>query len=568
MAIRKNSIRELNDNKSIRTKRISSHSLTNSNKTKRIQLHFRYVRKIKYLMSDYVFNHIEDFLFKENKDSLGNQYKQFKNQEMSAWEVQQTYQELFDKYHNSINVFKKQHKFKVQNKIKIERYKKDTKYAKKGDIKSTKIVFKTTPLTRLMNWLIYIEEDKLDTVLKSYKENATIEANNKVKAFNDYLNKIRHNEKLWQRIKRLILIKQKRIVSKVRKIIPKTGSYRKAYKENPNVTSVGSEVFIDHSNKQFKHFYKFKIAKKEILYLPLAYNKDFHNHFENINLNANHYVSLNNKGQINIGLQETFKQTFEETISKEQIAGIDLNIKHNFCVINIDEDYIEFDYDRNFFNKQINDLKAIDAIGYNKLSIENKKQLNKIVKRTESYFQKLVSEILDSLQNKVITEIVLEDLNLQKTGFKTFNEEFGVSYNRLVKILRLNQIKHWFKNQANKRGIKVHFTSPCATSIECSKCHHIDKDNRCNQEEFKCVNCGHTINADNQASHNISDRIKLEVLRDRLHNYDMYGQYTPKIMTRDNIKSIIEDYYLKQSILNVDSHNSRLLRETNSKSLI
>ena len=213
-------------------------------------------------------------------------------------------------------------------------------------------------------------------------------------------------------------------------------------------------------------------------------------------------------------------------------------------------------------------MKAIDAIGYNQLSIENKRKLQKIVKRTESYFQSLVSEILDSLQNKAITEIVLEDLNLQKTGFKTFSEEFGVSYNRLVKILRLNQVKHWFKNQANKRGIKVHFTSPCATSIECSQCHHIDKDNRRKQEEFKCVNCGHTINADNQASHNISNRIKLDVLRDRLHNYDMYGQCTPKIMTRDNIKSTIENYYLKQSTLNVDPHNSRLLRETNSKSLI
>ena len=63
-------------------------------------------------------------------------------------------------------------------------------------------------------------------------------------------------------------------------------------------------------------------------------------------------------------------------------------------------------------------MKAIDAIGYNQLSIENKRKLQKIVKRTESYFQYLVSEILDRLQNKAITEIVLEDLNLQKTDLK------------------------------------------------------------------------------------------------------------------------------------------------------
>jgi transposase len=372
----------------------------------------------------------------------------------------------------------------------------------------------------------------------------------------------------WKRIKQLILNKQQYLINKIRLIQSQSGTYRKAYKENPNVASVASEVFIDHSNKQFKHFYKFKIARKEILYLPLSYNKDFHNHFKNINLNANHYVSLNKKGQINIGLQENYIQTFKETISKEQIAGIDLNIKHNFCVINIDDNYIEYDYDRQFFYKQIQDLKAIDAIGYNQLSNENKNKLNKIVKRTETYFQYLVSEILDSLQNKAITEIVLEYLNLQKTGFKTFSEEFGVSYNRLVKILRLNQIKHWFKSQANKREIKVHFTSPCATSIECSECHTIDRDNRRKQEEFKCINCDNTTNADNQAALNIGNRIKLDVLRDRLHNYDVFGQCTPKVLKRDVIKSTIEDYYKKQSILNVDPLYSRLLRETNSKSLI
>ena len=209
-------------------------------------------------------------------------------------------------------------------------------------------------------------------------------------------------------------------------------------------------------------------------------------------------------------------------------------------------------------------MKAIDAIGYNKLSIENKRKLQKIVKRTESYFQYLVSEILDSLQNKAITEIVLEDLNLQKTGFKTFSEEFGVSYNRLVKILRLNQVKHWFKNQGNKRGIKVHFTSPCATSIECSVCHTIEKDNRRNQEEFKCIECGHTINADNQASFNIGNRIKLDVLRERLHNYDEFGQCTPKIMSRDTIKRTIKSCYKQQSPLNGDPF-ADCKGETNSK---
>ena len=563
MAIRKTHIRELNDTKSIRTKRISSHSLTNQQKLHRIKQHFDTIVSIKNNISQYLFNNIESFLYQEEKDNIRKQYKQFKNDELSAWELQQIYQDFFDKYDEAFKRYKKNHKFRLQKSFKVEYYKKQTIFHNIGDIKSFTIKFKNTPLSNLINWLVYVPYDDLDKVLKRYKENATDKVVNDTKAFNKYLRKIRKGNK-WERVKQLVFAKQQFLIKKIRLIETQSGAYRKAYKENPNVASVGSEVFIDYSNTQFKHFYKFKIAKKEILYLPLAYNNDFHNHFKNINLNANHYVSLNDKGQINIGLQEKYIQTFQETISKEQVAGIDLNIKHNFCVINIDDNYIEYDYDRDFFQNQINDLKAIDAIGYNQLSIENKRKLKKIVKRTESYFQYLVSEILDSLQDKAITEIVLEDLNLQKTGFKTFSKEFGVSYNRLVKILRLNQVKHWFKNQGNKRGIKVHFTSPCATSIECSKCHTIEKDNRRNQEEFKCIECGYTINADNQASFNIGNRIKLDVLRDRLHNYDEFGQCTPKIMSRDTIKRTIKSSYKEQSLLNGDPFED-CKGETNSK---
>ena len=412
--------------------------------------------------------------------------------------------------------------------------------------------------------MIYVPYSDLDTVLKAYKENASEKANSKTKAFNDYLNKLRNSDK-WERVKKLILVKQQNLIKNIKLIKSSSGAYRKAVKENPTISSKCSEVFIDHSNKMFKYYYKFKIAKQEVIYLPLSYNNDFHNNFESINLSANHYVSLNPKGHINIGLQESYTQEFNETICKEQIAGIDLNIKHNFCVINIDGNYIEYDYDRSFISQQIEKLKAIDAIGYNKLSTNNKKTLTKIVNQTESYFQHLISNILTSLQNKGITEIVLEDLNLQKTNFKTFNEEFDVSYSRLVKILRLNQIKHWFKNQGNKRGIKVHFTSPCATSIECSQCHNIDKNNRKSQEKFKCVNCEHTVNADNQASFTIGERVRIDVLQQLLHNYDKYGQCTPKVMSRHNIKRTIEHYYSKQSILNVDPHDSRLQRDTNSK---
>ncbi|MDP3012511.1 MAG: zinc ribbon domain-containing protein, partial [Candidatus Hydromicrobium sp.] len=40
-------------------------------------------------------------------------------------------------------------------------------------------------------------------------------------------------------------------------------------------------------------------------------------------------------------------------------------------------------------------------------------------------------------------------------------------------------------------------------SLKCRICGHIAKDNRAVLEEFQCVNCGHTENADLNASINI-----------------------------------------------------------------
>ncbi|EJF06793.1 transposase [Thiovulum sp. ES] len=45
--------------------------------------------------------------------------------------------------------------------------------------------------------------------------------------------------------------------------------------------------------------------------------------------------------------------------------------------------------------------------------------------------------------------------------------------------------------------------NPKFTSQKCSKCGYIDKENRKTQSEFKCLKCGHSENADLNASKNI-----------------------------------------------------------------
>jgi len=65
-------------------------------------------------------------------------------------------------------------------------------------------------------------------------------------------------------------------------------------------------------------------------------------------------------------------------------------------------------------------------------------------------------------------------------------------------------------------GIEVIKIAPKYTSQRCSECGHIDAENRLTQSEFECRKCGNKLNADQNASRNISirdiDRIIEETL--------------------------------------------------------
>lgn len=73
-------------------------------------------------------------------------------------------------------------------------------------------------------------------------------------------------------------------------------------------------------------------------------------------------------------------------------------------------------------------------------------------------------------------------------------------------------LRHWtyydlqnkIEAKAKEQGIAVVKVDPKYTSQRCSKCGHIDKENRRDQEHFCCVKCGFKANADFNASQNLS----------------------------------------------------------------
>jgi len=65
------------------------------------------------------------------------------------------------------------------------------------------------------------------------------------------------------------------------------------------------------------------------------------------------------------------------------------------------------------------------------------------------------------------------------------------------------QLRTFVSYKAALRGIPVKLVDPSYTSQRCFACGHIDKANRKDQAHFLCTACGHSVNADLNASQNI-----------------------------------------------------------------
>ena len=78
------------------------------------------------------------------------------------------------------------------------------------------------------------------------------------------------------------------------------------------------------------------------------------------------------------------------------------------------------------------------------------------------------------------------------------------SDNSFLKTWSYYDLQTKIEYKAKDVGIDVKYIEPRYTSQRCNCCGVIDKASRVTQDQFKCTTCGHTINADLNASRNIA----------------------------------------------------------------
>jgi putative transposase len=96
--------------------------------------------------------------------------------------------------------------------------------------------------------------------------------------------------------------------------------------------------------------------------------------------------------------------------------------------------------------------------------------------------------------------VALERLNVRDMRFKSHQ------MNRRLRASQLAYIRDKLKFKLDEWGIRYRSVQHAYTSQECSVCGFVHEDNRPSQAEFRCLNCGHTENADVNAAWNIAKR--------------------------------------------------------------
>ena len=215
------------------------------------------------------------------------------------------------------------------------------------------------------------------------------------------------------------------------------------------------------------------------------------------------YFDKNNNLIINLTLN--LPESNNDDFVVGRVLGVDLGVKYPAYVCLSDDTY-----------KREHIGEALELIKQRKQYQERRKRTQqqlKSVKGGKGRNKKLknLNHLSDcernfaKTYNHMISKRVVDFAKKHKCEFihleKLIKDGFSDS---ILRNWSYYELQNMIKYKADRVGIKVRYVNPAYTSQTCSRCGHIDKNNRQTQEKFICTNCDYEINADHNASINIA----------------------------------------------------------------
>ena len=211
----------------------------------------------------------------------------------------------------------------------------------------------------------------------------------------------------------------------------------------------------------------------------------------------------NNNLILNLTLDIPFKQ--EEEFIEGRVLGVDLGVKYPAYVCLNDDTYKrehigealelikqrkQYQDRRRRTQQQLKNVKGGKGRG------KKLKNLNRL-SECERNFAKTYNHTISKRIVEFAKKHKCEYINMEKLTKDGFD-------NAILRNWSYYELQNMVEYKADRIGIKVRYVNPAYTSQTCSRCGHVDKENRQTQEKFVCTKCGFELNADHNAAINIA----------------------------------------------------------------
>jgi transposase len=492
-----------------------------------------------------------DFLKKENTQIDG----------LTGQEIQLALVDVYTKYQNKFDKINMSIRFRVIDKIEHTYYKINTKTHNKGDLKEVKTKFKSTPLCSVLGYIAKTKFIKKEQVIeyiqsridKVNQEKQTKKIENTLMLYSEIIKEL--NSIRGDKVMRVAVKKRNLVFKRNQKPIDfKSLTYR-------SLNRLSKQIIDKNKNKSSEKEIFISLGgfnERKSLDIPVTYSKKYHGKLSDYWVEKDgqkqvpYLVRFENERVRIILTKEVEREYCSYELDDSKILGVDVNIKNNIFACS---DETEIDLNRNKLSNFANLLKRYDS---KRKKCKTQEEKNEVI---ETYSQRMDKWLLrykgelQELGNKLVTHaistnknhIAMEDLEQMGRMFSK-EEDTGIKYSRLARIIHLNTLNDVVASICSKKGIQFSLVQSSYTSQECI-CGFVDKGNRTSQENFTCLECGHKENADIKSAKIIKRRVASDVHRNKLLKTNSNGWFVPKLGCYKQIKSWLLDLFELNSVV-------------------
>ena len=476
---------------------------------------------------------------------------------LSSHYLKKAIEDVWRAYQLRFDAIRKKIEFAKVEQLVPSFYKINSHGHRKGDLKSIEVHAKKTELTKVLTWLArYGKEETvywLESVIPTAPEP-------KQKFYRAILDKIRKFG--FNRLMRLALSRRTAVFSEYEKrgkitFESLTFSGRSRIKR-PIVDARRNETgkfdyFIELSWDWFDKGYHGD--RKNTLCIPFKYNRAYHRSLNRYcNGRDTSYTMVVRGKDIHVVLsRDGYRYTNTDEITEENTVGIDVNSKHNMfalstgefipnddaLIVDLEAELLKIDQKQKNYNARFVKDEGHDAF---KISTKDKARIEAITLKLNESNKRTIVSLCKSFIAKEIKHIAMENLDGFQGSRLYADDAKGFNLGRLHLRTGLSSLKDEFIHIAPKYGLSVSLVQPEYTSKMCGHCGCIDDRNRQTQEEFCCVECHHSENADIHSAKNIKFRLTSTVLRGYLLEVgdSGYRYFQPKSLFRWQVRKYLE----------------------------